>query len=137
MHKFENSKPIFQQIIDHILLAIATGDLAPGEKMQSVRELAIEYQVNPNTMQKSLSKLEEMGFLHTQRAVGRLVTTDMDVIESLKNKRPTQITEKYIKDMAECGVEGDDILKCIRKALGLPETVRVTHYLKQSKRKDE
>ncbi|MCL2360196.1 MAG: GntR family transcriptional regulator [Defluviitaleaceae bacterium] len=136
MRDFETSKPIFQQIIDRILLTIAMGELAPGEKMPSVRELALEYRVNPNTMQKSLLKLEEMGYLHTQRAVGRQVTTDTEKIAGLKNKRPVQITEKYLLDMLECGVEGEDILKHIRKVLGIPETVRVTHYMQPHKSRE-
>jgi len=114
---FDNSQPIFRQIIDQILLAIATGELAPGAKVASVRDMALESKVNPNTMQKSLAKLEEMGYLYTERTSGRYVTQDTALIESLKAKLPTQITEKYVNDMLECGQNPEAILKYVNMTL--------------------
>ena len=107
--QYDNNRPIFLQIINQILLEIATGELAPGDKVAPVREMALEYRVNPNTMQKSLAKLEEMGYLFTERTSGRYVTHDMDLIEGLKSKLPAQITEKYVQDMLDCGVQLADI----------------------------
>jgi len=106
---FDNTQPIFRQIIDQILLTIATGELSPGDKVAPVREMAQAYKVNPNTMQKSLAKLEEMGYLFTERTSGRYVTQDCELIESLKAKLPAQITEKYVADMLECGIAEQDI----------------------------
>jgi len=106
---FDNSQPIFRQIIDQILLEIASGELAPGAKVASVRELALEYKVNPNTMQKSLSKLEEMGYMYTERTSGRYVTGDTALIENLKSRLPARLTEKYIDEMMECGIGVNDI----------------------------
>ena len=102
--QFDNSQPIFKQIIEEILLEIATGQLAPGDKVAPVRELALEYKVNPNTMQKSLAKLEDMGYLFTERTSGRYVTHDLALIEALKSRLPAQITEKYVQDMLDCGI---------------------------------
>ena len=106
--QFDNSQPIFRQIIDHVLQAIATGALPPGGKVAPVRELALEYKVNPNTMQKSLAKLEEMGYLYTERTSGRYVTQDLALIESLKAQLPAQITEKYVTQMGECGIPPEE-----------------------------
>jgi len=111
---FDNSQPIFRQIIDQVLLAISTGELVPGAKVASVREMALEFKVNPNTMQKSLAKLEEMGYLYTERTSGRYVTQDIAIIESLKSRLPTQITEKYVADMLECGLGPEGILEYVR-----------------------
>ena len=102
--QFNNAQPIFRQIIDHVLQAIATGELPPGGKVPPVRELALDYKVNPNTVQKSLSKLEDMGYLYTERTSGRYVTQDLALIESLKARLPAQITEKYVTQMGECGI---------------------------------
>ena len=106
---YDNSQPIFRQIIDRILLSIATGEMPPGGKVAPVREMALAHKVNPNTMQKSLAKLEEMGYLFTERTSGRFVTGDLGLIESLKTKLPAQITEKYVADMLECGTKPKDI----------------------------
>jgi len=107
--QYDNSQPIFRQIIEQFLQSIATGELLPGGKVAPVRELALEYSVNPNTMQKSLAKLEEMGYLYTERTTGRYVTNDLQLIASLKTLLPTQITKKYIGDMQECGIEQNAI----------------------------
>ena len=107
--QFDNSQPIFRQIIDRLLQSIATGELSPGDKVAPVRELALEFKVNPNTMQKSLAKLEEMGYLFTERTSGRYVTHDSALIENLKAKLPAQITEKYVAEMQECGIAPQDI----------------------------
>jgi len=107
--QYDNNQPIFRQIIDRILLEIATGELPPGSKVNPVREMALEYKVNPNTMQKSLAKLEEMGYMYTERTSGRYVTADQSLIDSLKTRLPAQITEEYIKDMLECGIAKDAI----------------------------
>ena len=112
---FDNSQPIFRQIIDQLLQSIATGELPPGGKVPPVRELAVEFKVNPNTMQKSLAKLEEMGYLFTERTSGRYVTHDNSLIESLKAKLPAQITEKYIAEMRECGIAPQDIPGYVEK----------------------
>ena len=115
--QYDNSQPIFRQIIDQILLAIATGELTPGSKVAPVRELAYDYKVNPNTMQKSLAKLEEMGYMFTERTSGRYVTNDLALIEGLKTKLPAQITEKYVADMLECGIFLDDIPGYVKNQL--------------------
>ena len=107
--RYDNSQPIFRQIIDKILLSIAIGELQPGGKVAPVREMALEYKVNPNTMQKSLAKLEEMGYLFTERTSGRYVTQDLNLVKGLKAKLPAQITEKYVADMGGCGIASDDI----------------------------
>ena len=115
--QFDNSQPIFKQIIDQILQEIATGQLAPGDKVAPVREMALDFKVNPNTMQKSLAKLEEMGYLFSERTSGRFVTKDLDKIMALKSTLPAQITEKYVQDMLECGILPADIPSHVKNHL--------------------
>jgi len=102
---FNNNSPIYRQIIDQILLSIAKGEMPPGEKVAPVRELATQYRVNPNTMQKSLAKLEEMGYLFSERTSGRYVTQNRDLIEGLQASLPAQMTEKFVAEMLKCGME--------------------------------
>ena len=75
------NQPIYMQIMDKIRAAIVSGELQPGQKMAPVRELAEDFGVNPNTMQRALAELEREGLLNTERTSGRFVTKDVVLIE--------------------------------------------------------
>jgi len=107
---FDNSSPIYQQIIEMIKVLISKGDYGPGEKVASVRELAVTFGVNPNTVQRALAKLEEMGYLHTERTSGRYVTKDLEAIEQLKSEILARIMNEFITRMQVAGIEGKDII---------------------------
>ena len=81
---FNNDIPIYLQIMDHIRKEIASGNLSPGQKLPSVREMALDAGVNPNTMQKALSELERDGFLQSNRTEGRYVSTELTKTDLLK-----------------------------------------------------
>lgn len=112
---FNNTQPIYRQIISRVLLEIAKGELPPGGKISPVRDMAANFKVNPNTMQKSLSKLEEMGYLHTEGTSGRYVTTDTGLIESLKTTLPAEITANFIAEMTQSGIFKEDIAEYVKK----------------------
>jgi DNA-binding transcriptional regulator YhcF (GntR family) len=111
---FNNTQPIYQQIISRVLLAIAKGELPPGGKISPVRDMAANFKVNPNTMQKSLSRLEEMGYLYTEGTSGRYVTQDTELISKLKTALPSEITANYIAEMIDCGIAREEILEHVR-----------------------
>jgi len=115
MKNFNSQTPIFQQIVDHILGQIAKGDLAPGEKMPPVRNMAADCKVNPNTMQKSLEKLGDMGFLYTERTSGRFVTEDAEKIASLKQEIPKKMTQNFVQEMRNFGATPSEILEHVNK----------------------
>ncbi|MBQ7199990.1 MAG: GntR family transcriptional regulator, partial [Eubacterium sp.] len=77
-------RPIYIQLVERISRQIASGAYKPGDKFPSVRELALEAAVNPNTMQRAMAALEADGLLITSRTSGRTVTEDMTLIESVK-----------------------------------------------------
>ena len=81
-----SDRPIYAQILEVIQLRIISGRYRPGEKIPSVRDLAAEARVNPNTMQKALSELERNGLVETQRTSGRMVTEDMEMIQETRSK---------------------------------------------------
>ena len=112
---FDSKQPIYQQIIDRILASIATGEMAPGEKVDSVRVMALNYGVNPNTIQKSLAKLEEMGYLRTQRTSGRYVTNDAAAIAALKVRIPDGIISGFVEEMLDFGIAKSEIADYVRK----------------------
>ncbi len=119
--KFENDTPIYLQIMDKIKRDIAGGILSPGSKIPSVRELAIEAGVNPNTMQKALQTLENEGILYSQRTSGRFVAESVD--DTVKNNICEDILRKFTEKMYELGYSDEDMV------------MRLEDYLKKSPKK--
>ena len=103
--EFNNEQPIYIQLVEQLKIHIISGRLSSGERIPSVRELALMTKVNPNTMQKALMELEDMGLIYTERTNGKFVTTDTALIERLKEDYARQITEKYLKNMADIGID--------------------------------
>lgn len=96
---FNSTTPIYIQIIEHIKLSIAIGNYKAGDKLMSVRELAAEAEVNPNTMQKALSELERDGLLYTQRTSGRFITNDQEAIARLRKQLAEEQLETFLNKM--------------------------------------
>jgi len=105
---FNNDRPIYMQLVEKIRVEIISGKFKPGEKLPSVRELALTAKVNPNTMQKALIDLEELGLIFTERTNGKFVTTDKKVIENMKKDLAKEISKNYLKDMQNIGINHKD-----------------------------
>lgn len=112
---FNSTSPIYVQIIEHIKLRIAIGEYKTGEKLMSVRELAAEAEVNPNTMQKALSELERDGLLYTQRTAGRFVTGDDKVITELRRQLAGEQLDTFLKKMQRLGYAPNEALELLKK----------------------
>ena len=95
--KFTGDRPVYQQIMAAIRRAILTGELSPGKKVPSVRDLAAQAQVNPNTMQRALTELEREGLLISGGTSGRTVTQDQDVLQAMRR----QTLEELAREWAE------------------------------------
>lgn len=94
--EFNNNKPIYLQIVDILKLKIISGELEVGAKLKSVRDLALDFEVNPNTMQRALSELERENLVYSQRTTGRFVTDDLDTILNLREEMARiEIVELY------------------------------------------
>ncbi|MCL2611317.1 MAG: GntR family transcriptional regulator [Defluviitaleaceae bacterium] len=115
--KFDNSIPIYLQIIEKIRTDIAKGVYKPGEKIESVRELALNLGVNPNTVQRALVKLEEQGLMYTERTTGKFITKDENHLEALKKEIPTRITKNYIEEMRETETTDEQIINFVKENL--------------------
>ncbi len=109
---FKEGIPIYVQIVEELKMGIAREDYAPGEKLPSVRELALEAGVNPNTMQRAYAELEQQGLVYTERTSGRFVTGDVERIRTLRrdlsrnqlkacteNLKRMGLTDREIKDL--------------------------------------
>lgn len=108
--EFKDDRPIYAQIIEQIKLRIVAGELAPGGKLPSVRELAAEAGVNPNTMQRALSDLEREGLLYAQRTAGRFITEDQSMIDAVKNQLARQLAADFLDHMQRIGYRRDEVL---------------------------
>lgn len=111
---FNNSVPIYLQIVSEIKKQIISGKLIPGERIPSVRELALTYKVNPNTMQKALIELEENGLIKTERTNGKFVTEDEKIINKIKNDYADNLTQNYLSEMISLGITKQEIKERIK-----------------------
>jgi DNA-binding transcriptional regulator YhcF (GntR family) len=113
---YDNSRPIYSQIVEQIERGIVTGIFPPGSGMPSVRMLAVEAEVNPNTMQKALAELETKGLLHTQRTAGRTVTEDSGMIQKLKKKLAEDHIDAFFTGMANLGIDRGEAIGMLKEA---------------------
>lgn len=111
---FNNLVPIYLQIVSAIKKQIVSGKLVPGERIPSVRELALTCKVNPNTMQKALIELEENGLIKTERTNGKFVTEDENIINKIKNDYADNLTQNYLSEMISLGITKQEIKERIK-----------------------
>lgn len=114
----DSDRPIYAQILERIQMQIVAGVYQPGDKIPSVRELAAEAGVNPNTMQKALSELERSGLVITLRTSGRVVTEDMDMIKETRKQLAKEQVLDFMKKMKALGFEKEDILTLVEETGG-------------------
>lgn len=110
---FNQKIPIYIQIMNLIKREIVTQKLKPGDKLPSVREMAAELQVNPNTLQRAYQELERVGITYTQRGMGTFVKEDINMIGDLKKEMAKEIIDNFIKGMKNLGFAGEEIVKVI------------------------
>ena len=123
---FNSSVPIYLQLMNDIKLQIVSGQLQPGEKLASVRDLAMHYEVNPNTMQKALSELERDNLVFSQRTSGRFVTIETDRIQSLRQKMANEHLDALVKALSSMGYSNDEIIELIKTFLEGKANVNTT-----------
>lgn len=114
----DSDRPIYTQILEEIQLRVVTGQYKPGTKIPSVRELAAQAGVNPNTMQKALAELEREGLVMAQRTSGRVVTEDMEMIKETRNKIALEQINDFVNKMLKLGFQKEEIITLIRQAQG-------------------
>ena len=111
----DKSRPMCPQICELICVAIAKGELTVGKKLPSVREIALDAGVNPNTVQKSLEELERSGIIHSVRCSGWFVNEEVDVATEKVKALKTSKTKEYIEAMSLLGCSYDEMLEYLNK----------------------
>lgn len=112
--EFNNDQPIYTQLVDQITRSIVSGDFTAGQKLASVRDLAQEARVNPNTMQKALSELERNGLVFSQRTSGRFITEDLEMLNSVKEKLAAEQIYLFLEKMSQLGFTKEDTIQLIK-----------------------
>ncbi len=105
MHwKLEGSRPVYLQLMEHIRQAVLAGEYPPGARIEPVRELAAQANVNPNTMQRALTALEAEGLLITCGTSGRFVTSDQQVLGALREHAVRAAVKKSAREFKALGL---------------------------------
>lgn len=113
----DSDRPIFLQIVERIQMDIISGKYAPGDKLPSVRDLASEAAVNPNTMQKAFTELERTGLVYSMRTSGRFITEDITMIEELKSSLAKEKINEFLELMQNLGYKNEEILLLMNQTM--------------------
>jgi DNA-binding transcriptional regulator YhcF (GntR family) len=113
--QFTSNRPIYVQIVEEIELRILNGTYEMGMRLPSVRDLAVLAAVNPNTMQRALAELEEMGLVTTQRNTGRTVTTDESAVSRARDIKADLLAETFLMQMKALGLSRKEVLERLAK----------------------
>jgi DNA-binding transcriptional regulator YhcF (GntR family) len=116
--ELDGKRSIYQQLIEIIRQRIITGVYAPGARLDSVRDLANEAGVNPNTMQRALAELENSGIIYSVRTSGRFVTDDQEMIRKLREEEAQAEAAAFLGRMRSLGFTGDEVLEVLKKMEG-------------------
>ena len=116
--EFDNNIPIYIQLVEHLKIYIISGKVSPGDRLPSVRELAMQTKVNPNTMQKALGELENLGLVYTERTSGRFVTKDQDIIDRYKKDYAKEIADKFYNSMEGIGFSKEQAIEYLKNIGG-------------------
>ena len=111
----DSSRPIYAQIIEKVSLDIVSGKYQPDDKLPSVRDLAAQAGVNPNTMQKALSELERENLVHSARTSGRFITEDKDMIEKMREELASTQIKEFLNKMSQMGFDYNKTIALLEK----------------------
>lgn len=111
---FDNSRPIYLQLLEEFKLKISTGQWEAGQKIDSVRSLAKDYGVNPNTVQKALSELEREGLTETRRTAGRFVTDNQNLISKLEDSSFYELADQFIEGSENLNLKMNEAIDWLR-----------------------
>ena len=113
--KFDNNIPIYIQLVEQLKIYIISGKILPGDRLPSVRDLALDTKVNQNTMQKALTELEEQKLIYTERTNGKYITEDKELIEKIRKEYADELTKKYLSNMESIGINKQQSIKYLKE----------------------
>ena len=111
---FNNETPIYLQIIEHLKKLIISRQLLPNQRIMPVREMSLEYGVNPNTVQKALKDLEDLGLIYTESTNGKYVTNDENIISKIKDETINKMIGDFFYSMEQIGIDKNQTIDYIK-----------------------
>lgn len=119
---FDPNIPIYLQLIESVKRRIVSGELALGQRLPSVRDLAQTYEVNPNTAQRALSELEREGLVYSERTAGRFITNDGGLIAMTRTELAEKQIDQFITEMQRLGFTKQQLLSELEQKLEKEES---------------
>lgn len=113
----DNERPIYLQLMERIQRDIISGVYKAGDRLPSVRDLAMDAAVNPNTMQKALSELERSGLVYSHRTSGRFITDDQPLIRKMREELAGEYVRQFLAQMQDLGFEDNETVEMLEKTL--------------------
>lgn len=114
--EFNTALPIYLQVVTMIKHDIVTGELQLGAKLPSVRDMAILYTVNPNTVSRVYKELEQDGICFTKRGLGTFVTEDCEKVKQLKTEMAKELMAQFLEGMEKLGISGEEAICMIKES---------------------
>ncbi len=115
--ELDSKRSIYTQLMEQLCRRIANGYYVPGGRIESVRELAEQAGVNPNTMQRALAEMERQGILYSSRTSGRFVTEDAERIRAMKTEMAKDAAAAFIRSIKDLSLTEEEIFSLIRTEL--------------------
>ena len=115
--EFKDNIPIYLQIEQYLYRQIALGKMKAGEKIPSVRKLALELTVNVNTVQRALQEVNTQGILYTKRGEGNFVTEDTELLSKTKQSLIDNVLDEFVQNMEKLGVKQDELVSTLENYL--------------------
>ncbi|MBU9723713.1 MULTISPECIES: GntR family transcriptional regulator [Bacillaceae] len=115
--QFDQNRPIYIQLMEFFYRKICRSELKVGEKLPSVRETAIQVEVNPNTVSRAYMEMEREKVVVTKRGQGTFVTEDNEVIKDLREKIAENQVDAFLVGMVQIGFTEEDIISIIQKRM--------------------
>ena len=116
-NQYESSTPIYLQLVDQFKHRIISGELTVGSKLESVRDLAVSFEVNPNTMQRALAELERDNLVYAERTTGRFITQDKELIVKMREELAQEMIETFIQQMKSIGFSNKEAVELFQKKI--------------------
>lgn len=111
---FDSNRPIYIQLVEQLELYIISGKIPPGSRLPSVRDLALQAKVNPNTMQRALTELEDLKLVYTERTNGKFVTTNTKLLNKYHERFITNKVQNFLAEMSALGFDQKTIIKYLK-----------------------
>lgn len=115
--QFQSNIPIYLQLVHKFKHRIVSGELEAGSKVESVRDLAIRFEVNPNTMQRALTELERDGLVFAERTTGRFITKNKELIFKMRDALAEEMIEHFIEQMQSLGFSNQECMELFQNKI--------------------